>query len=58
MVAADVNGDGLFNTLTTRDDWHTLVFGGGAVGGGVSAGADSSVPAPTKELTAEEAAGL
>ncbi len=35
--AADINGDGFRSTLGTYNNWAHLVYGGGAVGGGVSA---------------------
>jgi hypothetical protein len=53
-VSVDINKDGVKNTLTSRNDWGTLVYGGGLVGAGSSAGMEASVPAPTDELTYEE----
>jgi hypothetical protein len=48
-VSADINGDGLKNTLDSWNNWGNLVYGGGAVGGGQSA--SSILP---RELTFEE----
>lgn len=48
-VAVDLNGDSFLSSLTGFNDWASLVYGGGAVGGASAPRA----PAPT-ELTYEE----
>lgn len=49
-TVADVNNDSVLSTLAGWNDWANLVYGGGAVGGGVAA-----IPAvPIEELTFEE----
>jgi hypothetical protein len=54
-VSADINGDGVLNTLTSHNDWGNLVYGGGQVGAGLGVGAAESHPMP-RELTPREAA--
>ena len=53
VVSVNVNNEGGITTLGTQNNWGSLVYGGGAVGGGVSAGlSGTTVPS---ELSYNEA---
>jgi hypothetical protein len=54
IVAANVNNAGGLSVLGTQNNWANLVYGGGTVGGGVSAGLSATAKAP-QELTYQEA---
>lgn len=54
VVSANINGEGGITTLGTQNNWASLIYGGGAVGGGVSAGGRTGATVP-KELTYQEA---
>ena len=53
VVSVDINGDGVLNTLTSHNDWGSLVYGGGQVGAGLGAAEQKPMP---RELTPREAA--
>jgi len=54
-VRVDVNGDGLVGTLAGSNNWGTLIYGGGVVGGGPSPVERSSQQVLPGELTWEQA---
>ena len=54
-VRVDVNGDGLVGTLAGSNNWGTLIYGGGVVGGGASPVERSSQQVLPGELTWEQA---
>jgi len=54
VVASDINSAGGLSVLGTQNNWANLVYGGGTVGGGVSAGLSATAKAP-HELTYQEA---
>ena len=54
-VRVDVNGDGLVGTLAGSNNWGTLIYGGGVVGGGASPVERSSQQVRPGELTWEQA---
>jgi hypothetical protein len=53
-VSADINLDGVQNTLTGWNDWANLVYGGGAVGPGVETEEEQVLQPLPDELTYEE----
>ena len=56
-VSVDANGDGVLGSLDGWDNWSTLTYGGGTVGGGVSpltGLASQRVPSVPQELTWQE----
>jgi len=55
VVSSEINNDGGLSTLGTQNNWASLIYGGGAVGAGISAGPRASMP---KELTYQEAKAL
>ena len=54
VVASDINNAGGLSVLGTQNNWANLTYGGGTVGGGVSAGLSATEKAP-HELTYQEA---
>jgi hypothetical protein len=59
MASANINGDSVLTTLGTQNNWASIVYGGGGVGGGVSASARTlAEPIVPQELTYQDAKQL
>ena len=51
--AADINDDNLTTTLTAQNNWASVVFGGGDVGGGTDRHAKITAPEELRELSSK-----